>query len=91
MPKTRPTQSITVRPMILDDIPELAELYRQFWGQSSSISNMKELFERLLTRDDYCFLSAMEETKSEPCNSLIDFLEHDADLSVEYDRKELTA
>jgi ribosomal protein S18 acetylase RimI-like enzyme len=57
------SQSIIVRPMILDDIPELAELYRQFWGHSSDVPKMIELMERLLPREEYIFLSAVEDGK----------------------------
>ena len=56
-------QSIIVRTMVLEDIPELAELYRQFWGQSSSVPKMTALLEKLLQRDDYIFLSAVEGNK----------------------------
>ena len=56
-------KSIIIRPMILEDIPELAELYRQFWNQSSDILKMVTLLERLLTREDYIFLSAIGENK----------------------------
>lgn len=55
--------AIIVRPMVLEDIPELAELYRQFWDQSSDVPEMIKLMERLLTRDDYVFLSAVEGSK----------------------------
>ena len=53
-----PPPSVIVRPMVLEDILELAELYRQFFNQSSHVPKMTEILERLLTRDDYIFLSA---------------------------------
>ena len=58
------TQKPTIiRPMTLDDIPELAKLYRQFWNQPSNIQKMKTLLEKFLARDDYIFLSAIEDDK----------------------------
>ena len=64
-PKVQPAveRSITVRSMVLEDIPELAELYRQFINQSSNVPEMTNVLKRLLTREDYIFLSAIEETK----------------------------
>jgi GNAT superfamily N-acetyltransferase len=62
-PQFTHTMPIITRPMILDDIPELAELYRQYWDEPSEIPKMKEHFQRLLKRDDYIFLSAVEETQ----------------------------
>ena len=62
-PVVEQSPSITVRPMVLEDIPELAELYRQFWNQSSSVPEMTNVLERILPREDYIFLSAVEGTK----------------------------
>jgi ribosomal protein S18 acetylase RimI-like enzyme len=49
--------------MILDDVPELAELYRQFFNQPSHISRMTEILEILQTRNDYIFLVAVDGDK----------------------------
>ena len=52
-----------IRPMISEDIPALAELYRQYWSEPSDVTKMHELFQKLLARDDYLLLSAVEENK----------------------------
>ena len=49
-----------VREMISEDIPQLAEIYRQFWGELSDIAKMETTFRTLKQRDTHIFLSAVE-------------------------------
>ncbi len=49
-----------VREMIVENIPQLAELYRQFWGESSDIVKMETTFRELQKRNSHIFLSAVE-------------------------------
>jgi len=55
--------NMTIRYLQLQDIPALAELYRQFWGESSNVEKMKEKFAQLREREDYILLSAVEGEK----------------------------
>ncbi len=48
-----------IRKMIDKDIDELPGLYRQFWGEESSIEKMRDTFNKLKTNPDYIFLSAV--------------------------------
>lgn len=43
------------------DLPALAGLYRQFWGEESSLAKMRETFRRLRADDRYLFLAARRE------------------------------
>jgi len=52
-----------IREMIADDIPQLEQLYRQFWGEESSIEIMIKQFNKLDKNDSYIFLSAVESNK----------------------------
>lgn len=38
-----------------DDLPFLAELYKQFWGEESSLKRMRATFQRLSIDPDYVF------------------------------------
>ncbi len=49
-----------IREMIVEDIPQLAELYRQFWGDASNVDKMKTTFLELQKRNSHLFLSAVE-------------------------------
>lgn len=49
-----------VRDMTGDDIPQLEKLYRQFWGEESSIETMNKQFDKLLKTESHIFLSAVE-------------------------------
>ena len=42
------------------DLPDLAELYRQFRGEESSLDEMRETFRRLKRDPDYTFLCARD-------------------------------
>ncbi len=52
-----------IRDMIVDDIPQLEKLYRQFWGEESSIETMNKQFEKLLKNESHIFLGAIENNK----------------------------
>ncbi len=41
-----------------NDLPALAELYKQFWGEDSCLERMRATFRRLKDRPDYVFLGA---------------------------------
>jgi GNAT superfamily N-acetyltransferase len=41
-----------------DDLPSLADLYREFWGEGSSLELMRVTFRRLVTNPNYIFLIA---------------------------------
>jgi ribosomal protein S18 acetylase RimI-like enzyme len=43
------------------DLVGLAELYKQFWGENSSLDKMRAAFRRLVADRDYNFLAAEEE------------------------------
>ncbi|WP_205683868.1 GNAT family N-acetyltransferase [Brevibacillus migulae] len=49
-----------IREMIADDILQLAQLYKQFWGEESSIEIMNKQFTKLHKNESYIFLSAIE-------------------------------
>ncbi|TBL68582.1 GNAT family N-acetyltransferase [Paenibacillus thalictri] len=49
-----------IRELIEDDIPQLERLYRQFWGEESSIEIMKKQFNKLHENESYIFLCAVE-------------------------------
>jgi Sortase and related acyltransferases len=49
-----------IREMIPEDIPRLAEIYRQFWNTPSNIAKMETTFRALQERDTHLFLSAVE-------------------------------
>jgi ribosomal protein S18 acetylase RimI-like enzyme len=41
-----------------DDLPHLAELYKQFWGENSSLDKMRATFQKLSNNPNYVFLVA---------------------------------
>ena len=43
------------------DLPALAGLYKQFWGEDSCLEKMQATFRRLKDRPDYIFLAAKAE------------------------------
>lgn len=49
-----------IREMIVEDIPQLEKLYRQFWDEKSSVETMNQRFNHLLANQSHIFLSAME-------------------------------
>lgn len=40
------------------DLPRLAELYKQFWGEDSSLDKMRATFQKLSNNPNYVFLVA---------------------------------
>lgn len=51
---------MVVRKMTLGDLPQIAQLYKQFGGEDSSIETMSQEFTRLHNNDAYILLSAVE-------------------------------
>lgn len=49
-----------IRDMSADDIPQLEQLYRQFWGEESSVETMSTQFNKLHNYDSHVLLSAIE-------------------------------
>jgi len=47
-----------IRKLINDDLPALAGLYKQFWGEDSSLELMHATFQRLNSNPNYIFLVA---------------------------------
>lgn len=46
-----------------NDMPALAELYRQFWGEESCLEKMQATFRRLKDDPDYIFLAARSDKR----------------------------
>lgn len=49
-----------IRKMIANDIPELAQLYRQFWNEDSCIEIMYSQFKKVSENGTHVLLSAVE-------------------------------
>ncbi|MXQ53447.1 GNAT family N-acetyltransferase [Shimazuella alba] len=52
-----------IREMITDDIPELAQLYSQFWNEESCIETMHNQFNKLQKNNSHILISAIENNK----------------------------
>lgn len=52
-----------VRDMIKEDIPQLAELYKQFWNEESSIDKMHIQFDKFKKNGSHILLSAVEDNQ----------------------------
>ncbi|MBC2581667.1 GNAT family N-acetyltransferase [Clostridium sp. DJ247] len=52
-----------IRKMIIEDIPELAMLYMQFWNENSCIEKMQKQFRKMQHSDTHILLSAVEESR----------------------------
>jgi ribosomal protein S18 acetylase RimI-like enzyme len=52
-----------IRKMILEDISQLAGLYRQFWNEESNVHIMQKQFEKLKINDTHILLSAVDENQ----------------------------
>jgi GNAT superfamily N-acetyltransferase len=50
-----------IRKMLKDDISDLAKLYKQFWGEDSSMPEMQRLFEELRDNPNYIILNAVKD------------------------------
>jgi len=46
-----------------DDLPDLAALYKLFWGEESSVEKMKTTFSKLNHNPDYIFLAARSDNQ----------------------------
>ncbi|EGW35858.1 acetyltransferase family protein [Desulfosporosinus sp. OT] len=46
--------------MIVDDIPQLAQLYRQFWDEDSCVDTMDQKFNLFMKDDSHILLSVVE-------------------------------
>ncbi|MEL7656197.1 MAG: GNAT family N-acetyltransferase [Bacillota bacterium] len=55
--------SMIVRDMIKEDIPQLAQLYKQFWGEDSSIDTMYIQFKKFQGNGSHILLSAVEDNQ----------------------------
>lgn len=49
-----------IREMIAEDIPQLAQIYKQFWDEESSIETMYQKFKKFHDSGSYILLSAVE-------------------------------
>lgn len=49
-----------IREMVLEDIPALAQLYKQFWNEDACLETMHHQFNKLYKRDTHILLSAVE-------------------------------
>lgn len=52
-----------IRSLASEDLPQLAELYAQFWNEASDVDKMRESFARLQLREEYILLCAVEEDR----------------------------
>lgn len=50
-----------IRPMKIEDIPNLAALYRQFWNEDSCVEKMSAQFLKLQSSSTHIFLAATEQ------------------------------
>ena len=49
-----------MREMIADDIPQLAQLYKQFWNEESCVETMYKKFHRFNETGSHILISAVE-------------------------------
>lgn len=52
-----------IRKMRVEDIPQLAMLYSQFWNENSCIEKMQKQFKKLQQKDTHILLSAVDENQ----------------------------
>lgn len=52
---------MVIRKMIIEDIPDLAMLYMQFWNENSSIEKMQKQFRKMQNSDTHILLSAVDQ------------------------------
>lgn len=50
-----------IRKMRIEDVPQLAMLYSQFWNENSCVEKMQKQFKKLQQKDTHILLSAVEE------------------------------
>jgi len=53
-------EKMIVREMIKEDIPQLAQLFKQFWGEESCVDTMKIKFNKFQENGSHILLSAIE-------------------------------
>ena len=58
-----------IRKLTEDDLADLAGLYKQFWGEKSSLQRMRTTFQRLKKKPNYLFLVA--EKQNRPVGSVM--------------------
>lgn len=49
-----------IREMVTEDIPKVAQLYKQFWGEDSCIETMYKQFKKICGNGTHILLSAVE-------------------------------
>jgi len=54
---------MNIREMVREDIPQLAQLYQQFWGEESCVDTMEEKFIQFQEAGSHILLSAIENTR----------------------------
>lgn len=54
---------MVIRDMIAEDIPGLAQLYRQFWNEESRVEIMHEQFIKFQKNNSHILISAIENNK----------------------------
>lgn len=54
---------MVIRNMSETDLPHLAKLYEQFWGEKSDIEKMNAQFQRMKNSDAYILLCASEDNR----------------------------
>ena len=53
-------KDIVIREMLAGDVESLADLYKEFWGETSNLTRMINKFEKLNDDPAYLFLSAVD-------------------------------
>ena len=54
---------MVIRERLASDVPELAQLYKQFWGEDSCIETMQNQFDKISKNGTHVVLSAVEEER----------------------------
>lgn len=54
---------MVIREMIAEDIPKLAQLYKQFWNEESLVEIMHEQFIKFQKNNSHILISAIENNK----------------------------
>ena len=49
-----------IREMVIEDIPQLANLYKQFWNEESCVDTMNRKYSQFVKEDSHILLSAIE-------------------------------
>ncbi len=51
---------MVIREMVIEDIPQLANLYKQFWNEVSCVDTMNRKYSQFIKEDSHILLSAVE-------------------------------